>query len=66
MDAFLLLVRTARWIRRRPTLAQVLIAGGVILAAGAVYVAERHGAWPDALTLEPAPRRPGVPARHEQ
>ena len=53
---FRILVRMARWVRRPPSLAHVLIAAGVVALAALLYAVENTVGWPEALTIEPPPR----------
>lgn len=58
-----LLVRAAIWVRRPPS-RHVVIAAAVAVALSLVLVGiERFIGWPDWLTADRLPRRPGLGIR---
>jgi hypothetical protein len=61
MDLLLrVLLRAAQWSRRRPSKALVITVCVTVAVALAIAAVEHFVGWPQALTLEPLPRRPVI------
>ncbi len=51
-----LLLRMAKWARRPPSMRQVKIGAAILAICFAIFAVEYFIGWPDALTMERAPK----------
>ena len=54
-------LRMARWARHPPSTRMVIMVAAILIVALLIYLIESRIGWPEALTLEPQPRRPRLP-----
>lgn len=54
-------LRMSRWARRPPSTRMVIMVAGIVVFALSLAAIEHFVGWPDALSIEPQPRRPRVP-----
>lgn len=55
------LLRMSKWARHPPSTRMVILVAGILAVALLIAGVERFIGWPDALSMEPQPRRPRLP-----
>ncbi|MCF3594316.1 hypothetical protein LZG00_09915 [Rhodobacteraceae bacterium LMO-12] len=55
------LLRMSKWARHPPSTRMVIMVAGIIVVALVIAGIEHFIGWPDALSMEPQPRRPRLP-----